>query len=39
MITIVTWLLILTAILLSPFYGLWIFGGWICDRREMRRRT
>lgn len=29
--------LILAAILASPFYGLWIFGGWIADRRAQRK--
>jgi len=39
MVTIVRWLMILAAIMLSPFYALWVAGGAICDARERRRRS
>lgn len=38
MITIVRYLLVLMAMLVAPFYGIWIFGGWIADKRGQRRR-
>jgi len=37
-VTVATWFMIVTAILLSPLYGLWIAGGAICDARERKRR-
>jgi len=37
MITLVRWLMIATTIALSPFYALWVAGGWIADKREHRR--
>jgi hypothetical protein len=39
MTTLARHLLILAAILASPFYGVWIFGGWIADKRGQRRVT
>jgi hypothetical protein len=33
-VTFVRWLMITSAIVLSPLYGLWIAGGAICDARE-----
>jgi hypothetical protein len=30
---VVRYTMILAAIAAAPFYGLWIFGGWIADRR------
>jgi hypothetical protein len=38
LVNIVRWLMILTAIVLSPFYALWVAGWAICDARERRRR-
>jgi hypothetical protein len=35
-VTVVTWLLIGAAIVLSPLYGLWVAGGSICDARDRR---
>ncbi len=37
-VTAVTWLLIGTAIVLSPVYALWVAGGAACDVRDRRRR-
>jgi len=37
-VTFVRWLMIGTAIVLSPLYGLWIAGGKLADARERRRR-
>ena len=37
-VTLVRWLMIMAAIVLSPLYGLWIAGGAICDARERKRR-
>jgi phosphate/sulfate permease len=39
MVNVVRWLMILTAIVLSPLYGLWIAGGMLADARERKRRT
>jgi nitrate/nitrite transporter NarK len=39
MTTLARHLLILAAILASPFYAAWIFGGWIADRLGQRRVT
>lgn len=36
MIHLARYLMILMAILAAPFYWLWIFGGWIADRRAQR---
>ena len=33
------WALIAGAILLSPFYALWVGGGWVADRLESRPRV
>jgi hypothetical protein len=38
MITVARLLMILAAIVLSPIYAAWVFGGWLCDRGERRRR-
>jgi len=38
MVTLVRRLMILTAIVVSPLYGLWVAGGWLMDKRERRRR-
>lgn len=38
-VTFARWLMIGTAIVLSPLYGLWIAGGAICDARERKRRA
>ncbi len=38
MITVARWLMILTAIALSPVYAAWVFGGWLCDQRDRRRQ-
>jgi len=38
MVTIARHILILTAIVLSPVYALWLAGGAICDARDRRRR-
>ena len=37
MVTLVRYLMILVAILLSPFYALWVGGGWAADRLEKHR--
>jgi len=37
MVTVVRWLMILTAIVVSPLYGAWVAGGWVMDRRDHRR--
>ncbi len=39
MVTVARWLMILAAIVLSPVYAAWVFGGWICDQQKRRRRT
>lgn len=39
MITFTQWVLIIVGVLISPFYGAWIFGGWIADKQAQRRRT
>ncbi len=39
MIRLATWILTGIAFLLSPIYAVWVFGGWLCDRRERRRAT
>jgi hypothetical protein len=39
MIHIVRHFMILTGILLSPLYGLWLFGGKLCDWRDRKRRA
>lgn len=39
MITLVRYILIAMAILAAPFYGLWIFAGWLADRRAQRRHA
>ncbi len=36
-VTVVTWLLIGVAIVLSPVYALWVAGGAICDAMDRRR--
>jgi hypothetical protein len=33
----VVFLTICAAIILAPFYGLLVFGGWIADKLEKRR--
>ncbi len=38
-VTAVTWLLIGTALALSPVYALWVAGGAIADARERKRRS
>jgi len=37
MVSVVKWLMILTAIVLSPLYGACVAGGWLADRMERRR--
>jgi len=37
MVSVVKWLMILTAIAVYPFYRLWIAGGAVCDARERKR--
>ncbi len=39
LVNIVRWLMIIAAIVLSPFYALWVGGGWICDRMDAKSRT
>lgn len=37
MISLVRTTLILLAIIASPFYALWVFGGWRMDKRGQNR--
>ena len=39
LVTLTRWTLIAGAILLSPFYALWVGAGWVADRRESRLRV
>lgn len=39
MIHAVRYLLIVGAIIASPFYGLWVLCGWIADKRAQRRHA
>lgn len=36
MVTLARYVLIAMAVMLALFYVLWIFGGWIADRRGQR---
>jgi hypothetical protein len=37
MINLALWLMILAAIVLAPFYALWVGCGWIADQVERKR--
>jgi len=38
MVSVVRWLMIMAAIVVYPFYRLWLVGGKFADARERRRR-
>ena len=39
MVNIVRWLMIMTAIAMSPFWALWVAGGALCDMKDRRRNA